>query len=281
MLEKSLRVTKEAQLIFVLVEYLRLCTPWKCNSVVNIFRPFFLPLGLLPASDEEQKNCCYSKTTLIANHQIRQKLSNLQHHHALQRNTRLAATPSSADSSSSLPRRAFTSTTTTRSNWHSTSFSLGHAHFSWAALLLLALFSHMPRPCLGSPLPLFAEVAPPSYANTPHSLGAMSNKTSDDADEYSQNSNSELLGVAKPKWMDPCGLSSARSHLAPPLAMASGGVAIEPLSESELVRNVVLAAKHALAHSRFFRQDYVSNPYFCNFFNWTPSSSSLYLLLTW
>ena len=63
--------------------------------------------------------------------------------------------------------------------------------------------------------------------------------------------------VAKPKWVNPCGLNpSAMKQLA--FNFGSKHYEVTPLSNGELLENVILAAKNALRHSNYFKEDYVS-----------------------
>ena len=60
----------------------------------------------------------------------------------------------------------------------------------------------------------------------------------------------------KPKWINPCGINSQTLQR---LTQNFGGhYDVTPLTDGELLENVVLAAKNALKHSRFFKEDYVS-----------------------
>jgi hypothetical protein len=60
----------------------------------------------------------------------------------------------------------------------------------------------------------------------------------------------------KPKWVNPCGIHpKAMKRLASNFGFH---YEVRPLSDRELLENVILAAKNALRHSKFFKEDYVS-----------------------
>ena len=60
----------------------------------------------------------------------------------------------------------------------------------------------------------------------------------------------------KPKWINPCGISpSAMRKLA---SNFGAHYEVTPLSDRELLENVILAARNALKHSKYFKEDYVS-----------------------
>ena len=62
---------------------------------------------------------------------------------------------------------------------------------------------------------------------------------------------------AKPKWVNPCGIDPNQMRR---LSHAFGGhYAVQPLSDAELLQNVILAAKNALRHSKVFKESYVSS----------------------
>jgi len=62
--------------------------------------------------------------------------------------------------------------------------------------------------------------------------------------------------TAKPKWVNPCGMSQGALRR---LSHAFGKhYQVRPLTDAELLENVILAAKNALRHSRVFKEDYVS-----------------------
>ena len=65
--------------------------------------------------------------------------------------------------------------------------------------------------------------------------------------------NVENVYQAKPKWINPCGMNA--QHLK---RLTQNHYDPEPLTDGELLENVVLSAKNALKHSRFFKEDYVS-----------------------
>jgi AICAR transformylase/IMP cyclohydrolase PurH len=117
-------------------------------------------------------------------------------------------------------------------------------------MFLLILLSWA-TPTLSSPIPLFTSqyqyVATPTYTNK------------SDTTTSSQIVNKLQRSVAKPKWVNPCGLPSSMQHMAHALRNTYD---VTPLSDSELLHNVVLAAKNALKHSRFFKEDYVSLMFF-------------------
>ena len=63
----------------------------------------------------------------------------------------------------------------------------------------------------------------------------------------------------KPKWINPCGISpSAMRKLA---SNFGAHYEVTPLSDRELLENVILAARNALKHSKYFKEDYVSTYY--------------------
>ena len=60
----------------------------------------------------------------------------------------------------------------------------------------------------------------------------------------------------KPKWINPCGISPSAMRK---LASSFGAhYEVTPLSDRELLENVILAARNALKHSKYFKEDYVS-----------------------
>ena len=60
----------------------------------------------------------------------------------------------------------------------------------------------------------------------------------------------------KPKWINPCGISpSAMRKLA---SNFGAHYEVTPLSDRELLENVILAARNALKHSKYFKEEYVS-----------------------
>ena len=63
---------------------------------------------------------------------------------------------------------------------------------------------------------------------------------------------------AKPKWVNPCGIDrNAMGHLSH--ALYGQHFPVRPLSDVELMENIILAAKNALRHTRVFKEDYVSS----------------------
>lgn len=62
----------------------------------------------------------------------------------------------------------------------------------------------------------------------------------------------------KPKWINPCGLR--RPHRNKSMSDRHHqhfGKDVEPLSDRQLLANIILAAKNALSHSAIFKEDYV------------------------
>ena len=59
----------------------------------------------------------------------------------------------------------------------------------------------------------------------------------------------------KPKWVNPCGIDPvmAKNHA---LQMYHD---VTPLSDQELIQNILLSAKNALVHSDDFKEKFVSN----------------------
>ena len=67
----------------------------------------------------------------------------------------------------------------------------------------------------------------------------------------------------KPKWINPCGISPSAMRK---LASSFGAhYEVTPLSDRELLENVILAARNALKHSKYFKEDYVST-YACSLY---------------
>ena len=68
----------------------------------------------------------------------------------------------------------------------------------------------------------------------------------------------KLLTASKPKWINPCGINptgSANVHHVPHVKKYYD---VTPLSDRQLYHNIILAAKNALKHTRFFKDEYVS-----------------------
>ena len=63
----------------------------------------------------------------------------------------------------------------------------------------------------------------------------------------------------KPKWVNPCGIDPvmARNHA---LQMYHD---VTPLTDQELIQNILLSAKNALVHSDDFKEKFVSIPVYC------------------
>ena len=73
---------------------------------------------------------------------------------------------------------------------------------------------------------------------------------------YPSNTYSPYPVSIKPKWINPCGISpSAMRKLA---SNFGAHYEVTPLSDRELLENVILAARNALKHSKYFKEDYVS-----------------------
>jgi hypothetical protein len=70
-------------------------------------------------------------------------------------------------------------------------------------------------------------------------------------------STAENVYHAKPKWINPCGINSQALQKLTQQPFG-GHYDVTPLTDGELLENVVLAARNALKHSRFFKEDYVS-----------------------
>ena len=62
----------------------------------------------------------------------------------------------------------------------------------------------------------------------------------------------------KPKWVNPCGIDPvmAKNHA---LQMYHD---VTPLSDQELIQNILLSAKNALVHSDDFKEKFVSKLFF-------------------
>ena len=60
--------------------------------------------------------------------------------------------------------------------------------------------------------------------------------------------------VPKPKWVNPCGIDPVfmKHHAAYSLHE------VTPLSDQELIQNILLSAKNALVHSDDFKEKFVS-----------------------
>lgn len=61
--------------------------------------------------------------------------------------------------------------------------------------------------------------------------------------------------LPKPKWVNPCGINPSQVKHLPHVRKFYD---VTPLSDTEIFRNIILSAKNALRHSRFFKNDYVS-----------------------
>ncbi len=69
--------------------------------------------------------------------------------------------------------------------------------------------------------------------------------------------------TAKPKWVNPCGINTYALRRLSGVFGGHGHYEVRPLSNAELLENVILAAKNALRHSKVFKEDYVSRePFF-------------------
>lgn len=72
--------------------------------------------------------------------------------------------------------------------------------------------------------------------------------------------------AAKPKWINPCGINlSARKNLATHFSHSHHSE-VTPLSQVELLENVILVAKNALRHSSVFKEDFVKKTFLVD--NW-------------
>ena len=108
------------------------------------------------------------------------------------------------------------------------------------------------------PLFFFFLVLTPCVRSSPLFSPSASASASTEAtfDASQMPTNVENVNHAKPKWINPCGINAATLQR---LTQNFGGhYDVTPLTDGELLENVVLAAKNALKHSRFFKEDYVS-----------------------
>lgn len=137
------------------------------------------------------------------------------------------------------------------------------SRYCWAAFMVL-LVSTWPSCTLSSPLPLFVPSIPQSShyysSSTTHLTNFSANNSVEEAGPPTMGAHPSIkVNVSKPKWVNPCGLNPHAMHH---LTHTFGNhYEITPLSDSELLHNVILAAKNALKHSRFFKEDYVKKTF--------------------
>ena len=156
---------------------------------------------------------------------------------------------------------ASTTTTTTSARAPLTTKLLRHhQHSPSLSLCLFLVFLLFPFPAAFSS-PLFSpslSLSSSSPIPTTEPSSAELTWTIDELERAVGDADEPAAGVgenayhAKPKWINPCGINSQTQNF-------GGHYDVTPLTDGELLENVVLAAKNALKHSRFFKEDYVSN----------------------
>ena len=150
---------------------------------------------------------------------------------------------------SNLTRTVKTLTSTSTSTSSSTRRRATLRQCSTNQVYPLFLFFLFLTPCVLSS-PLFS---PPQ---SPSASASASTSTEATFDASQMPTNVENVNHAKPKWINPCGINAQTLQR---LTQNFGGhYDVTPLTDGELLENVVLAAKNALKHSRFFKEDYVS-----------------------
>ena len=75
----------------------------------------------------------------------------------------------------------------------------------------------------------------------------------------------EELFDTKEKWINPCGINF--SAVIPLNHVSSSDYAYEPLTDSELMQQIIIQVSKALRQSRRFKEDYVSKIYFFSNFS--------------
>ncbi|XP_059084110.1 uncharacterized protein LOC131881294 isoform X2 [Tigriopus californicus] len=72
--------------------------------------------------------------------------------------------------------------------------------------------------------------------------------------------------AAKPKWINPCGINLKASQKLASHFSLSHHSEVTPLTQAELLENVILVAKNALRHSSVFKEDFVKKTFLVD--NW-------------
>ncbi len=164
-------------------------------------------------------------------------------------------TTTTTTSSTTTTTDTLSTTATSRSSVHRRSNQLSRSFLLLFLLAPTVLASPLFSPSLLLP-PAPASTTEPPMTETTWSFNDLERVELQTEVASSSSGNGETPYHAKPKWINPCGINSQALQR---LTQNFGGhYDVTPLTDGELLENVVLAARNALKHSRFFKEDYVS-----------------------